>query len=267
MKRKDTTFDDGVPERTKRRRSIRDSLRVKRESFSFLKNKPPAPDTFAFGASPSLYETPEKSRPPATTPDERLEVSVDAPPEGDSALVSSPLGETNSEGLNAAAGGSRQSLSSSKRPTIKHTNSAPSRSNASSIRSESGSVNPSQESSSQRKSMTGLRESVDGHRRHDQGSPSKHRHEHKHHHHSLISKLIPGHGGDKAMDKLEKLTLLEDIAVPQEWLTGVVMIKISDRGEKRRGFRIDPDQGLILWDSKSANIIMIENIKELRKGE
>ncbi|PVG01669.1 hypothetical protein CPB86DRAFT_812298 [Serendipita vermifera] len=266
LKRKDTTFDDGVPEKTKRRRSIRDSIRAKRESFSFLKSKAPTPDTFAFGASPNLYETPAKSGFPSTMPDERLDVSVDAPPEGDSTLVSSPLGETNSEDVNLAAGASRQSLSSSKRPTVKHTTSAPPRSIASSIKSESGSM---QESSSQRKSITGARESMDGYHRHHQGSPSKHRHEHKHHHHhhSLISKLIPGHGGDKAMDKLEKLTSLEDIAVPQEWLTGVIMIKISDKGEKRRGFRIDPDQGLILWDSKSANIIMIENIKELRKGE
>jgi hypothetical protein len=186
-----------------------------------------------------LYESTGKTRGlPSTTTDEHLDVVVDAPREGSGVFVSSPL-ETNNEDVNTAAGASRQSLSSSQRPRVKHTSTAPSRSIASSIKSESGSVHPSQETSSQRKSE-------------DRRLSGHHHHEHKHH--TILAKLIPGHGEGKAIDKLEKLTALEDIAVPQEWLTGVVMIKISERGEKKRGFRIDPDQGLILWDSKSANI-------------
>jgi hypothetical protein len=238
LRRWDTTRDeDDVPDKVKKRRSLRDSIRVKRESFSLFKGKPPTPDTFAFGASSTLYGTTGKTRGlPSTTTDEHLDVAVDAPREGSSVFVSSPL-ETNNEDVNAGA--SRQSLSSLQRPRVKHTSTAPSRSVASSIKSESGSVHPSQESSSQRKSE-------------DRRLSGHYRHEHKHH--PILAKPIPGHGGGKAIEKLEKLTALEDIAVPQEWLTGVVMIKISERGEKKRGFRIDPDQGLILWDSKSANI-------------
>ncbi|KAI0309246.1 hypothetical protein OF83DRAFT_1179857 [Amylostereum chailletii] len=40
----------------------------------------------------------------------------------------------------------------------------------------------------------------------------------------------------------------------------------TSKKQKRVVFRLDPDQGQILWDSSKHHIIPIENIKELRSG-
>ncbi|KAI0309355.1 PLC-like phosphodiesterase [Amylostereum chailletii] len=57
-----------------------------------------------------------------------------------------------------------------------------------------------------------------------------------------------------------------DIAVPQLLQQGTPMIKVSSKKQKRVVFRLDPDQGQILWDSSKHRIIPIENIKELPSG-
>ncbi|KAI0922841.1 hypothetical protein AcV5_009715 [Taiwanofungus camphoratus] len=57
-----------------------------------------------------------------------------------------------------------------------------------------------------------------------------------------------------------------DVTVPQLLQQGVPMLKVSAKRQKRCIFRLDPDQGQIVWESKKLRIIPIENIKELREG-
>ncbi|PCH36823.1 PLC-like phosphodiesterase [Wolfiporia cocos MD-104 SS10] len=57
-----------------------------------------------------------------------------------------------------------------------------------------------------------------------------------------------------------------DVTVPQLLQQGVPMLKVSAKKQKRYVFKLDPDQGQIVWESKKLRIIPIENIKELREG-
>ncbi|KZT64238.1 PLC-like phosphodiesterase [Daedalea quercina L-15889] len=57
-----------------------------------------------------------------------------------------------------------------------------------------------------------------------------------------------------------------DVTVPQLLQLGVPMLKVSAKKQKRYIFKLDPDQGQIVWQSKKLRIIPIENIKELREG-
>ncbi|KAI0786941.1 PLC-like phosphodiesterase [Abortiporus biennis] len=59
---------------------------------------------------------------------------------------------------------------------------------------------------------------------------------------------------------------MEDFKVPPLLQTGVPMSKVSAKKQKRYIFRLDADQGHIVWESKKLRIIPIENIKELRAG-
>ncbi|KAF8228091.1 PLC-like phosphodiesterase [Tricholoma matsutake] len=57
-----------------------------------------------------------------------------------------------------------------------------------------------------------------------------------------------------------------DVTVPQLLQEGTPMTKVSAKQRKRAVFRLDPDIGQIIWESKKHGIIPIENIKELRSG-
>ncbi|KAA1474582.1 1-phosphatidylinositol-4,5-bisphosphate phosphodiesterase 1 [Dentipellis sp. KUC8613] len=57
-----------------------------------------------------------------------------------------------------------------------------------------------------------------------------------------------------------------DFTVPQLLQQGTPMIKVSAKKQKRVVFRLDPDQGQIIWETKKHRIIPIENIKELRSA-
>ncbi|KAI0634387.1 1-phosphatidylinositol-4,5-bisphosphate phosphodiesterase 1 [Trametes polyzona] len=57
-----------------------------------------------------------------------------------------------------------------------------------------------------------------------------------------------------------------DATVPPLLQAGVPMLKVSAKKQKRYIFRLDPDQGQIIWQSKKLRFIPIENIKELREG-
>ncbi|KAI0332162.1 1-phosphatidylinositol-4,5-bisphosphate phosphodiesterase 1 [Cubamyces sp. BRFM 1775] len=57
-----------------------------------------------------------------------------------------------------------------------------------------------------------------------------------------------------------------DVTVPAILQYGVPMLKVSAKKQKRYMFRVDPDQGQIIWQSKKLRVIPIENIKELREG-
>ncbi|THH00028.1 hypothetical protein EW026_g2412 [Hermanssonia centrifuga] len=59
---------------------------------------------------------------------------------------------------------------------------------------------------------------------------------------------------------------MDDFAVPRQLLNGVPMLKVSEKKQKSYFFRLDPDQGQILWYSKKLRIIPIETIKEIRTG-
>ncbi|KAH9934113.1 PLC-like phosphodiesterase [Amylocystis lapponica] len=57
-----------------------------------------------------------------------------------------------------------------------------------------------------------------------------------------------------------------DVTVPPLLQQGVPMLKVSAKKQKKYIFRLDPDQGQVVWQSKKLRIIPIENIKELRSG-
>ncbi|RIA94719.1 PLC-like phosphodiesterase [Glomus cerebriforme] len=59
----------------------------------------------------------------------------------------------------------------------------------------------------------------------------------------------------------------EEIIVDPCIAQGTTLIKVSAKKKQQRTFRIDVDQGRILWDSRKSGKINIENIKELRIGD
>ncbi|KAI6041537.1 PLC-like phosphodiesterase [Pisolithus marmoratus] len=59
---------------------------------------------------------------------------------------------------------------------------------------------------------------------------------------------------------------MADVPVPPLLQHGGPMTKVSPGSQKSYIFRLDADQGQIIWESKKLRIIPIENIKELRSG-
>lgn len=51
-----------------------------------------------------------------------------------------------------------------------------------------------------------------------------------------------------------KRSSMADVAVPELLQQGVPMLKVSAKRQKSFVFRIDPDQGQILWESKKSKI-------------
>ncbi|CAG8752895.1 10026_t:CDS:2, partial [Acaulospora morrowiae] len=58
-----------------------------------------------------------------------------------------------------------------------------------------------------------------------------------------------------------------EIVVDSCLAEGTALLKVSAKKKQQRTFRIDVDQGRILWDSKKSGKVNIENIKEIRIGE
>ncbi|KAI0030151.1 1-phosphatidylinositol-4,5-bisphosphate phosphodiesterase 1 [Vararia minispora EC-137] len=58
-----------------------------------------------------------------------------------------------------------------------------------------------------------------------------------------------------------------EFSVPLLLQQGTPMTKVSHKKQRRIVFRLDPDQGQIIWESKKHRIIPIENVRELRTGE
>ncbi|KAF9179609.1 Phospholipase C [Haplosporangium sp. Z 11] len=56
-------------------------------------------------------------------------------------------------------------------------------------------------------------------------------------------------------------------AVVKQLAAGVQMLKISAKKQHSRLFKLDLEQGRILWDSRKLGRINVEQIKELRKGK
>ncbi|KAJ3524795.1 hypothetical protein NM688_g8501 [Phlebia brevispora] len=59
---------------------------------------------------------------------------------------------------------------------------------------------------------------------------------------------------------------LVDVSVPRLLLNGIPMLKVSAKKQKQCFFKLDPDQGQILWYTRKLRIIPIESIKEIRTG-
>ncbi|KAN0096938.1 hypothetical protein V8E55_001384 [Tylopilus felleus] len=57
-----------------------------------------------------------------------------------------------------------------------------------------------------------------------------------------------------------------EVPVPALLQQGVPMTKVSAKTQKSYLFKLDADQGQIIWESKKLRIIPIEKIKELRSG-
>ncbi|KAL5478488.1 hypothetical protein ACEPAI_2672 [Sanghuangporus weigelae] len=68
----------------------------------------------------------------------------------------------------------------------------------------------------------------------------------------------------KKMDAVGRVDA--DVKVPLLLQEGTPLTKVSAKKKKTVTFRIDPDQGYVLWESKKSGIIPIENIKEIRSG-
>ncbi|KAL5497818.1 hypothetical protein ACEPAH_2749 [Sanghuangporus vaninii] len=68
----------------------------------------------------------------------------------------------------------------------------------------------------------------------------------------------------KKMDTVGRVDA--DVKVPLLLQEGTPLTKVSAKKKKTVTFRIDPDQGYVLWESKKSGIIPIENIKEIRSG-
>ncbi|PPQ74485.1 hypothetical protein CVT24_000118 [Panaeolus cyanescens] len=60
--------------------------------------------------------------------------------------------------------------------------------------------------------------------------------------------------------------LFSDAPIPELLQKGVIMSKMSEGKQKRVEFRLDPDEGRILYKSSKGGIVPIESIKELRTG-
>ncbi|KAG0004216.1 Phospholipase C [Entomortierella chlamydospora] len=55
--------------------------------------------------------------------------------------------------------------------------------------------------------------------------------------------------------------------VVRQLSAGILMLKISAKKQHSRNFKLDLEQGRILWDSRKFGRINVEQIKELRKGK
>lgn len=269
----DTGGADGI----KRRPSFRESIRAKRESFRRLGRKTPAPDTFAFG---SVTRFPQKHR------DEGMEDEVDRDAlqgaNASTALFASPTDITDDDPAgvhNTISNGGIDQVEKvlypgSLRPPVRHTVSAPASSGASSLHSG--------KSKSPKHAMSVLPSSHDARQlRTDHDRPTKLPTP------SLLATSSPRSkspelenlnsfaqkatisdqsGHNESLEALEVIHDLEDMAIPDKWINGSIMLKVADREAKRRGVRLDPEQGLLLWEAKKGGIIMVQNIKEIRTG-
>lgn len=57
-----------------------------------------------------------------------------------------------------------------------------------------------------------------------------------------------------AIEEKHMSTFPDDVKVPVLLQVGIPMLKVSEKNVKTRTFKIDPDQGLILWNSKKSGI-------------
>ncbi|OBZ76452.1 1-phosphatidylinositol 4,5-bisphosphate phosphodiesterase delta-4 [Grifola frondosa] len=83
---------------------------------------------------------------------------------------------------------------------------------------------------------------------------------------SSMSSLPESPVQEQLISPVAQRSTMADVTVPQLLQQGVPMLKVSAKKQKRYIFKLDPDQGQIVWESKKLRIIPIETIKELREG-
>lgn len=58
-----------------------------------------------------------------------------------------------------------------------------------------------------------------------------------------------------------------DLSIPDVLEKGMIMTKISEQKQKRVFFKLDADEGKIIYDSKKVGCVSIESIQEIRSGD
>ncbi|KAG1738791.1 PLC-like phosphodiesterase [Suillus lakei] len=84
---------------------------------------------------------------------------------------------------------------------------------------------------------------------------------------TLVVPKLPGTTSSTVAPSAQRIaekSSMADGTVPLLLREGVKMTKVSPGKQKSYIFKLDPDQGQIIWQSKKLRIIPIENIKELR---
>lgn len=72
----------------------------------------------------------------------------------------------------------------------------------------------------------------------------------------FASGVVPQHHLQPPQSKLTPTTPMTDVVVPDVLQQGVSMTKVSAKRQKSFVFRLDPDQGQILWESKKSKLSM-----------
>ncbi|KAG6330246.1 hypothetical protein ID866_8842, partial [Astraeus odoratus] len=83
---------------------------------------------------------------------------------------------------------------------------------------------------------------------------------------STSDEAIEAQTQQQPLQQVARKASMANVSVPLLLQQGVPMTKVSARSQRSYIFRLDADQGQIIWESKKLRIIPIENIKELRSG-
>ncbi|CAG8692721.1 4541_t:CDS:10 [Dentiscutata erythropus] len=71
----------------------------------------------------------------------------------------------------------------------------------------------------------------------------------------------------RSSNSYSTLEVTSEIIVEGCLVEGTALLKVSSKKKQQKIFRIDVEQGRILWDSKKSGKVNIESIKELRVGD
>ncbi|KAF8581199.1 PLC-like phosphodiesterase [Ramaria rubella] len=77
---------------------------------------------------------------------------------------------------------------------------------------------------------------------------------------------LNGRSSDNPSPPSSDSSSTDQIKVPALLLHGTPLLKVSAKKIQTRIFKLDPDQGQILWESKKYRVLAIESIKEIRAG-
>ncbi|PBK93995.1 1-phosphatidylinositol-4,5-bisphosphate phosphodiesterase 1 [Armillaria gallica] len=78
--------------------------------------------------------------------------------------------------------------------------------------------------------------------------------------------LTHAHTADETLDTKHERSAHLEVTVPLLLQKGTPMVKVSSKKGRQVVFRLDPDQGRIVWEGKVHRYIPIEAIKEIRSG-
>ncbi|KAK7042572.1 phosphoinositide phospholipase C [Favolaschia claudopus] len=75
----------------------------------------------------------------------------------------------------------------------------------------------------------------------------------------------PGTSGSDEGTRRSSYSSVDDL-VPQDLQDGIFLTKISSKKQKKLLFRLDPERGLLVWESNVTKYIPVEAVRELRTG-